>query len=41
VAGLWWLSLFPGLVLLATVIALNTIGERIRAVFGSGSSVPQ
>jgi peptide/nickel transport system permease protein len=41
VAGLWWLSLFPGLALLATVIALNTIGERIRAVFGSGSSVPQ
>jgi peptide/nickel transport system permease protein len=41
VAGLWWLSLFPGLVLLATVIALNTIGERIRAVFGSGSSVQQ
>lgn len=38
VAGLWWLSLFPGLALLATVIALNTIGERLRAVFGSGSS---
>ena len=33
VSGLWWLSLFPGLVLLATVIALNTIGERIRETF--------
>lgn len=30
VAGLWWLSLFPGLALLLTVVALNTIGERIR-----------
>jgi peptide/nickel transport system permease protein len=33
VAGLWWLSLFPGLMLLITVIALNTIGERIRDSF--------
>lgn len=33
VSGLWWLSLFPGLALLVTVIALNTIGERIRESF--------
>jgi peptide/nickel transport system permease protein len=33
VSGLWWLSLFPGLALLAAVIALNTIGERIRETF--------
>ena len=33
VSGLWWLSLFPGLALLATVIALNTIGERVRETF--------
>lgn len=33
VAGLWWLSLFPGLALLITVVALNTIGERVRAAF--------
>lgn len=39
VAGLWWLSLFPGLILLVTVIALNTIGERIRSVLSQGSAV--
>lgn len=33
VAGLWWLSLFPGLALLITVVALNTVGERIRGSF--------
>jgi peptide/nickel transport system permease protein len=33
VSGLWWLSLFPGLALLATVIALNTIGARVRETF--------
>ncbi len=33
VSGLWWLSLFPGLALLATVVALNTIGERVRETF--------
>ncbi|MBA3644791.1 MAG: ABC transporter permease [Gemmatimonadaceae bacterium] len=35
VSGLWWLSLFPGLALLAAVIALNTLGERIRETFQS------
>jgi peptide/nickel transport system permease protein len=38
VAGLWWLSLFPGLALLAAVIALNTIGERIRATLTPSSA---
>ncbi len=38
VAGLWWLSLFPGLILLATVLALNTIGERIRSTVSPGRS---
>ena len=33
VMGLWWLSLFPGLALLVTVVALNTIGEHIRDSF--------
>ncbi len=33
VSKLWWLSLFPGLALLAAVIALNTLGERIRETF--------
>src|SRR2546423_4337829 len=38
VAGLWWLSLFPGLALLVTVVALNTIGERIRDSFSPHSA---
>lgn len=38
VAGLWWLSLFPGLALLVTVVALNTIGERIRDSFAPHAS---
>ena len=38
VAGLWWLSLFPGMALLTTVVALNTIGERIRDSFAPRSS---
>ncbi|MDQ6717016.1 MAG: ABC transporter permease [Gemmatimonadota bacterium] len=37
VSGLWWLSLFPGLALLITVVALNTIGERVRAAFSPHS----
>jgi peptide/nickel transport system permease protein len=38
VVGLWWLSLFPGLALLVTVVALNTIGEHIRDSFNRHSS---
>ena len=38
VVGLWWLSLFPGLALLVTVVALNTIGEHIRDSFTRHSS---
>ena len=38
VAGLWWLSLFPGLALLITVVALNTIGERVRAAYSPHTS---
>lgn len=38
VSGLWWLSLFPGLALLVTVVALNTIGERIRDSFSPHSA---
>jgi len=39
VARLWWLSLFPGLTLLLTVVSLNTLGERFRASLSSGSPV--
>jgi peptide/nickel transport system permease protein len=28
--GHWWLVLFPGLAIVATVLAVNTIGERLR-----------
>jgi peptide/nickel transport system permease protein len=39
VSGLWWLSLFPGLALLTAVIALNTLGERIRESFTPSSQL--
>jgi len=29
-AQLWWISLFPGLVILATVMSFNTIGDALR-----------
>lgn len=30
IAQLWWISLFPGLVILATVMAFNTLGDALR-----------
>lgn len=30
VAQLWWISLFPGLVILTTVMAFNTLGDALR-----------
>lgn len=29
-AQLWWISLFPGLVILATVMSFNTLGDALR-----------
>jgi peptide/nickel transport system permease protein len=29
----WWLSTFPGLAILLTVLAINLVGDRIRDVF--------
>jgi ABC-type dipeptide/oligopeptide/nickel transport system permease subunit len=26
----WWLSTFPGLAILATVLAINLVGDRLR-----------
>jgi ABC-type dipeptide/oligopeptide/nickel transport system permease subunit len=26
----WWLSTFPGLAILLTVLAINLIGDRVR-----------
>jgi hypothetical protein len=27
----WWLATFPGLAILATVLAINLVGDRLRA----------
>ena len=29
----WWLSLFPGIAILITVLAFNLVGEAIRDIF--------
>ena len=29
----WWLSVFPGIAILATVLSFNFIGEAVRDVF--------
>jgi ABC-type dipeptide/oligopeptide/nickel transport system permease subunit len=26
----WWLATFPGLAILATVLAINLVGDRLR-----------
>jgi peptide/nickel transport system permease protein len=28
--SLWWLSLFPGLAIVATMLAINVLGDRLR-----------
>ena len=28
--GLWWLSLFPGLAIVATMLSINVLGDRLR-----------
>jgi peptide/nickel transport system permease protein len=30
--ALWWLSVFPGLAILVTVMAVNAVGDGLRAV---------
>jgi peptide/nickel transport system permease protein len=30
IESLWWLSVFPGLAILLTVMAFNVIGEALR-----------
>jgi len=32
VATLWWISIFPGLAILATVACLNALGDALREV---------
>jgi peptide/nickel transport system permease protein len=30
VAGMWWMSVFPGLAIVLTVMAFNIIGDALR-----------
>lgn len=32
-AGQYWLSIFPGIALLVTIVAINLVGDRLRDVF--------
>lgn len=34
----WWITLFPGLALLATVVSLNLVGDGLRRAIGSEAS---
>ena len=31
----WWMSVFPGIALAATVLAINVLGDRLRAALGA------
>ena len=39
IATAWWMSVFPGLALAITVLAINVLGDRLRAAMG-GPQVP-
>ena len=39
IASAWWLSVFPGLALAITVLAINVVGDRLRATL-SGRQLP-
>lgn len=39
VATAWWMSVFPGLALAITVLAINVLGDRLRAAMG-GRQLP-
>jgi peptide/nickel transport system permease protein len=39
VATAWWLSVFPGLALATTVLAINVLGDRLRTALG-GRQLP-
>ena len=30
--GLYWISFFPGIALLVTIVAINLVGDRLRDV---------
>ena len=31
-AGMWWPAVFPGLLLVATVLLIDRLGETLRAI---------
>jgi peptide/nickel transport system permease protein len=31
-SGRWWISLFPGIALLVTIVAINLVGDQLRDV---------
>jgi peptide/nickel transport system permease protein len=37
-AGRYWLSIYPGLVLMVTVVAINLVGDQVRAVLDPRNS---
>jgi peptide/nickel transport system permease protein len=39
VATAWWMSVFPGVALAVTVLAINVLGDRLRAALG-GRQLP-
>jgi peptide/nickel transport system permease protein len=32
VSGKYWISVFPGIALLVTIVAINLVGDRLRDV---------
>ena len=41
IARLWWVSLFPGLVILTTVMSFNTLGDALRDAIDPRGRLPQ
>ncbi len=37
-AGRYWLSIYPGLVLMVTVVAINLVGDQVRTVLDPRNS---
>ena len=37
-SGKYWISFFPGVVLLVTIMAINLVGDQLRDVLNPGSS---
>jgi peptide/nickel transport system permease protein len=36
--GKWWLAVFPGLALMATVVLFNTVGSQLRKLADPASA---